>query len=49
MLTTSADERDLAEASRLNAAGYFVKPGNFGELVELLIALDRYWSLAEMP
>ena len=49
ILTTSADERDRREAYRLNAAGYFLKPVTSVAFFELMSALDRYWSLVEMP
>lgn len=49
ILTTSADERDRAEAYRLNVAGYMLKPVTAVAFSELMSALDRYWSLVEMP
>lgn len=49
ILTTSADERDRREAYRLNVAGYFLKPVTSVAFFELMSALDRYWSLVEMP
>jgi CheY-like chemotaxis protein len=49
ILTTSADERDRREAYRLNVAGYLLKPVTSVAFFELMSALDRYWSLVEMP
>lgn len=49
MLTASEDHRDRAEAYRLNVAGYLIKPVRLGAFVELMTALNRYWTLMEMP
>jgi CheY-like chemotaxis protein len=49
VLTTSNEERDRVEAYRLNVAGYLLKPVRFADFVELMAALNRYWTLVEMP
>lgn len=49
VLTTSADERDKVEAYNLNVAGYIVKPVTFMAFVEAMSALNKYWSLNELP
>jgi DNA-binding response OmpR family regulator len=49
VLTTSGEERDLSAAYDLHVAGYMVKRTAFPEFVEIVAALNRYWSLAEMP
>lgn len=49
MLSTSNDDRDRAEAYRLNVAGYLVKPVTFGAFVEIMTAMNSYWNLVEMP
>lgn len=49
MLSTSNDDRDRLEAYRLNVAGYLVKPVTFGAFVELMTAMNHYWTLVEMP
>ncbi len=49
VLTTSNDERDRVEAYNLNVAGYLVKPVTFASFVELMAALNRYWTLVELP
>ena len=49
VLTTSGDERDRLEAYRLNVAGYLIKPVTSVAFFELMTALDRYWSLVELP
>jgi CheY-like chemotaxis protein len=47
VLTTSNDDRDKIDAYNLNVAGYLVKPVTFSNFCELMIALDKYWSLVE--
>ena len=49
VLTTSNDDRDKIEAYHLNVAGYLLKPVTFVNFVEVMAALDKYWSLVEMP
>src|SRR5208283_5136208 len=49
VLTTSNDEQDKEDAFGMNVAGYLLKPVAFGNFVELMSALDRYWTQAEMP
>ncbi len=49
VLTTSNDDRDRIDAYRLNVAGYLLKPVTFTDFVDLMVALDRYWTLVELP
>src|SRR5262249_39538694 len=49
VLTTSNEERDRIEAYQLNVAGYLIKPVTFMTFVELMLTLNRYWSVMEMP
>jgi CheY-like chemotaxis protein len=49
VLTTSNDERDKIEAYNLNVAGYLLKPVTFVNFVELMAALNKYWTLVELP
>ena len=49
VLTTSNDDRDRIDAYDLNVAGYLLKPVAFLDFVELMAALNRYWSLVKMP
>jgi CheY-like chemotaxis protein len=49
VLTTSNDDRDKIEAYHLNVAGYLVKPVTFVNFVELMAALNKYWTLVELP
>lgn len=49
VLTTSDDERDKVEAYHLNVAGYIIKPVTFLAFVEAMAALNKYWSINELP
>ncbi len=49
VLTTSNEERDKVDAYKLNVAGYLLKPVTFVNFVELTSALNKYWTLVEMP
>jgi CheY-like chemotaxis protein len=48
VLTTSNEERDRVHAYDLNVAGYMLKPVTFSTFVELMITLNKYWTLCEM-
>jgi CheY-like chemotaxis protein len=49
VLTTSNDTRDKVEAYNLNVAGYLTKPVTFGNFVDLMVTLNKYWMLVELP
>jgi len=49
VLTTSNEDRDKVEAYRLNVAGYLLKPVTFVSFVDVMAALNKYWTLVEMP
>jgi CheY-like chemotaxis protein len=49
VLTTSDDERDKVDAYGMNVAGYLLKPVTFASFVEIMAALNKYWTLVEMP
>ncbi len=49
VLTTSSEDRDRVHAYDLNVAGYLLKPVTFGTFVEIMVALNQYWALCEMP
>lgn len=49
VLTTSDQERDRIEAYDLNVAGYILKPVTFTNFSEVMLALNRYWTLCEIP
>ena len=43
VLTSSAEERDVASAYDLGVNSYLVKPSSTAELQELAALIDRYW------
>ena len=49
VLTTSNNDRDKIDAYRLNVAGYLVKPVTFSEFSDLMVTLNKYWTLVELP
>ena len=49
VLTTSNNDRDRVQAYDFNVAGYLVKPVTFADFAELMAALNKYWTLVEMP
>lgn len=49
VLTTSDQERDRIEAYNFNVAGYILKPVTFSNFAEVMAALNRYWTLCEIP
>jgi CheY-like chemotaxis protein len=49
VMTTSNQDQDRVEAYNLNVAGYILKPVTFSNFVELMAALNKYWTLCEMP
>ena len=49
VLTTSNDDKDRMESFELNVAGYLLKPVTFNSFVALMLALNKYWILVEMP
>ena len=49
VLTTSDQEKDRIEAYNLNVAGYILKPVTFASFAGVMAALNRYWTLCEMP
>jgi len=49
VLTTSTDEGDRLEAYQLNVAGYLLKPVTFTAFCDLMTALNKYWTLVELP
>jgi CheY-like chemotaxis protein len=49
VLTTSTMDRDKFDAYNLNIAGYLVKPVTFASFCDLMVTLNKYWTLVEMP
>ena len=42
-------ERYPVEAFETEAVGYLLKPVRFGEFSELMVTLNKYWTLVELP
>jgi len=49
VLTTSTMDRDKFDAYQLNIAGYLVKPVTFSNFCDLMVTLNKYWALVELP
>lgn len=49
VLTTSRQDSDIFEGFKLNVAGYMVKPVDYRKFVEMMQAIDLYWTLSELP
>jgi CheY-like chemotaxis protein len=49
VLTTSNEEQDKIAAYNMNVAGYLLKPVTFNNFVDVMVTLNKYWTLVEMP
>jgi|ERR1041385_2662099 two-component system response regulator len=49
VLTTSSAPDDIAYCYGAGAAGYLIKPDDFGELVKLIQKLSDFWILIDFP
>ena len=49
ILTHTDNEDSVTSCFGLIAAGYFVKPAEYSELLEVMRIVDRYWSLSRLP
>jgi CheY-like chemotaxis protein len=49
VLTSSAEDRDIASAYALGANSYVVKPVDFDHFSEAVRGLGRYWLLLNQP
>ena len=49
VLTTSSQDMDVVEGFSHNVAGYMIKPVDYAKFVEIMRAIDRYWTLSELP
>ena len=49
MLTSSREERDIAESYRLGVNSYIVKPVDFDEFARTLELVGRYWITLNNP
>jgi DNA-binding response OmpR family regulator len=49
VLTTSKDELDRVNSFDLGVAGYMIKPVDYMQFVEVVRAINMYWTLSELP
>jgi CheY-like chemotaxis protein len=49
VLTTANEDRQRVEALQLDVAGYLLKPVTFQAFAEVTAALNKCWTLTEMP
>ncbi len=49
VLTTSSQEKDRIESFKSSVAGYITKPVIYSEFIEVMKAIDKYWTCSDMP
>ncbi|OKH18524.1 two-component system response regulator [Hydrococcus rivularis NIES-593] len=49
VLSTSDEDKDKIEAYNLNVAGYILKPVTFMNFAQIMVTLNNYWTLSELP
>ncbi|MGH7460833.1 MAG: response regulator, partial [Longimicrobiales bacterium] len=49
MLTTSAEDRDIAAAYALGVNSYIVKPVDFDRFSEVAAQIELYWCVLNSP
>lgn len=49
VLTTSRADMERYESFSTGAAGYMVKPVEYKQFVEVMRAINLYWTLSELP
>lgn len=49
ILTTSKAEQDKIESYSLQVSGYMIKPVDYLQFVEVVRAINLYWTLCELP
>lgn len=49
MLTSSREEKDLAECYKLGANSYVVKPVDIVQFIDALKVLGQYWAIINQP
>lgn len=49
VLTSSSEDQDKMDSFGLGIAGYMVKPADYQKFVEVIRAIDFYWTLSELP
>ena len=49
VLTTSKEDQDKFDSFDLGVAGYMIKPADYIKFVEVVRAVDYYWTISEIP
>jgi len=49
VLTTSRGDQELVDSFDYGVAGYMVKPANYLQFVEVMKAINLYWTISEIP
>jgi CheY-like chemotaxis protein len=49
VLTSSVEQRDRIDAFKFGIAGYMVKPVTYSDMLELVEAIKKYWTMSELP
>jgi CheY-like chemotaxis protein len=49
VLTTSRGDRELVDSFDYGVAGYMVKPANYLQFMEVMKAINLYWTISEIP
>ncbi len=49
VLTTSREDQDRFASFNLSVAGYMIKPVDYQQFVEVMRAINAYWTLSELP
>jgi CheY-like chemotaxis protein len=49
ILTTSKEDHDRLKSFSLSAAGYMIKPVDFRQFVDVMRAINMYWTISELP
>ena len=49
VLTTSKEDQDKVDSFNFGVSGYMIKPVDYRKFVEVVKAIDLYWTLSELP
>jgi CheY-like chemotaxis protein len=48
ILTTSEEDRDRTQCFDFGVAGYMIKPVDYSQFLEMMQAINTYWSLSKL-
>lgn len=49
VLTTSKEQQDRIASFNFSVAGYMIKPVDYAQFVEMMRAIQSYWTLCQQP